>query len=106
MRRRVRSRPKIVVTEINVMSQFLFLFVYSIKLVYLNLGLRLLRPCPQLETENPFCVLHLVCTLNCSSGDLTVDKYSQSAIASHLCRHIHDVIISGDVPSVFVRSEH
>jgi len=48
----------------------------------------------------------LFAAISCSSGDLAVDTYSQSADASQLRRHIHDVIMSGDVPSVLLTTEH
>jgi len=40
------------------------------------------------------------------AGDLTIDANSQSAVASQLRRHIHDVIMAGDDPSVHLTSEH
>ena len=39
-------------------------------------------------------------------GDLTIDANSQSAVASQLRRHIHDVIMACDGPSVLLTSEH
>ena len=39
-------------------------------------------------------------------GDLTIDANSQTAVASQLRRHIHDVIIAGDGPGVLFTSEH
>jgi len=48
----------------------------------------------------------LFVVINCSSGDLAVDPYSQTAVASQLRRHIHDVIMAGDGSSVLVTSEH
>ena len=43
---------------------------------------------------------------SCSGGDLTIDVNSQTAVASQLCRHIHDVIMAGDGPGVLLTSEH
>ena len=44
--------------------------------------------------------------VSCSGGDLTIDANSQCAVVSQLRRHIHDVIMAGDGPSVFFTSEH
>jgi len=44
--------------------------------------------------------------ISCSGVDLTIDANSQSAVASQLRRHIHDVIMAGDSPSVLFTSEH
>ena len=41
----------------------------------------------------------LFVVINCSSGDLEGDTYSQNAVASQLRRHIHDVIMAGDGPT-------
>jgi len=42
-----------------------------------------------------------------SSGDLTVATYSQSAVASQsVRRHIHEVIMAGDGPTVLLTSEY
>ena len=38
--------------------------------------------------------------------DLTIDANFQSAVASQLRRHVHDVIMAGDGPSVLFASEH
>jgi len=35
-----------------------------------------------------------------------IDANSQSAVASQLRRHIHDMIVAGDGPSVLLTSEH
>ena len=35
-----------------------------------------------------------------------IDANSQSAVASQLRRHIHDVIMTGNGPSVLLTSEH
>jgi len=48
----------------------------------------------------------LFVAISCSGGDLTIDANSQSAVASQLHRHIHDVIMTGDGPSVLPTSEH
>jgi len=48
----------------------------------------------------------LFVAISCSGGDLTIDENSQSAVVSQLCRHIHDVIMAGDGPSVLFTSEH
>jgi len=48
----------------------------------------------------------LFVVISCSSGDLAVDPYSQPAVASQLRRHIQDVIMAGDGPSVLFTSEH
>ena len=44
--------------------------------------------------------------ISCSGVDLTIDANSQSAVASQLRRHIHDVIMADDGPSVLLTSEH
>jgi len=44
--------------------------------------------------------------VGCSVGDLTIVAISQSSVATQLCRHIHDVIMAGDGPSVLLTSEH
>jgi len=43
---------------------------------------------------------------SCSGGNITIDANSQSAVASQLRRHIHDVIMAGGGPSVLLTSEH
>ena len=48
----------------------------------------------------------LFVAISCSGGDLTIDANSQPAVASQLRRHIHDVIMTGDGPSVLLTSEH
>jgi len=48
----------------------------------------------------------LFVTISYSGVDLTIDANSQSAVASQLRRHIHDVIMAGDGPSVLLTSEH
>ena len=48
----------------------------------------------------------LFVAISCSGGDLTIDANSQSAVASQLCRYIHDAIVAGDGPSVLLTSEH
>ena len=48
----------------------------------------------------------LFVVVSCSSGDLAVDPHLQNAVASQLRRHIHDVIMAGEVPSVLLTSEH
>jgi hypothetical protein len=48
----------------------------------------------------------LFVAINCSSGDLTIDANSQSAVASQSHRHIHNVIMASDGPSVLLTSEH
>jgi len=48
----------------------------------------------------------LFVAISCSGGNLTIDAYSQSAVANQLRRHIHDVIMAGDDPSVLLTSEH
>jgi len=48
----------------------------------------------------------LFVVISCSSGDLAVDPYTQTAVASHLRRHIHGVIMAGDGPSVLLTSEN
>ena len=48
----------------------------------------------------------LFVTISCSGGDLTIDVNFQSAVASQLRRHIHDVIMASDGPSVLLTSEH
>ena len=48
----------------------------------------------------------LFVAISYSGGDLTIDANSQSAVASQLRRHIHDVIKVGDGPSVLLTSEH
>ena len=48
----------------------------------------------------------LFIAISCSGGDLTIDVNSQSAVASPLRRHIHDVIMAGDGPSVLLTSKH
>jgi len=52
------------------------------------------------------CTTPLFVAISCSGGDLTIDANSQSAVASQLRRHIHDVIVAGDGPSVLLTSEH
>jgi len=44
----------------------------------------------------------LFVAISCSGGDLTIDANSQSAVASQLRRHIHNVIMAGDGPSVLL----
>jgi len=48
----------------------------------------------------------LFVAISCSGGDLTIDADSQSAVASQLHRHIDDVIMAGDGPSVLLTSKH
>ena len=47
----------------------------------------------------------LFVAISCNGGDLTIDANPQCAVASQLRRHIHDVIMAGDGPSVFT-SKH
>ena len=48
----------------------------------------------------------LFVVISCSGVDLTIDANFQSAVASKLRRHVHDVIMAGDGPSVLLTSEH
>ena len=48
----------------------------------------------------------LLVVICCSGVDLTIDANFQSAIASQLRRHVHDVVMAGDCPSVLLASEH
>ena len=48
----------------------------------------------------------LFVAISCCGGDLTIDANSQSAVASQLRRHIHDVIMAGDGLSVLLTSEY
>ena len=48
----------------------------------------------------------LFVAISCSGGNLTIDANSQSAVTSQLRRHIHDVIVTCDGPSVLLTSEH
>ena len=48
----------------------------------------------------------LFVAISCSGGDLTIDANSQSADASQLRRHVHDVIMASDGPSMLLTSEH
>ena len=50
--------------------------------------------------------ISLFVVISCSGVDLTIDANSQSAVASQLRRHVHDVIMAGDGPSVLLTSEH
>jgi len=44
--------------------------------------------------------------ISCSGGDPMIDANSQSAVASQLRRHVHDVIMAGDSTGVLLTSEH
>ena len=48
----------------------------------------------------------LFVAISCSGSDLTIDANSQSAVASQVRRHIHEVIMASDGPSVLLTSEH
>ena len=48
----------------------------------------------------------LFVAVSSSGGDLTINANSQSAVVSQLRRHIHDVIMAGDGPSVLLTIEH
>jgi len=48
----------------------------------------------------------LFVAISCSGGDLTIDANSQTAVASQLRQHFHDVIMAGDGRSVLLTSEH
>jgi len=48
----------------------------------------------------------LFVAISCTSGDLAIDANSQSAVASQLRRHIQDVIMAGNGPSVLFTSEY
>jgi len=48
----------------------------------------------------------LFVAISYSGSDLTIDANSQSAVASQLRQHIHDVIMASDGPSVLLTSEH
>ena len=48
----------------------------------------------------------LFVVISCSGVDLTIDANFQSAVASQLRRHVHDVIMAGDGPIVLFASEH
>ena len=46
--------------------------------------------------------LTLFVVISCSGVDLTIDANFQSAVASQLRRHVHDVVMAGDCPSVLL----
>jgi len=58
------------------------------------------------NTELYGLYITLFIAISCSGGDFTVDTYSQSAVASPLCRHIDDMIMASNGPRVLLTSEH
>jgi len=61
-----------------------------------------------LEYQTPWPLHLLFVLMRCNSGDLqvTVDTYSQTAVAIQSRRHIHDVIMNCNGPSVLLKSQH